>query len=253
MKDLEARVVANDPLSDSFWQLSVEAEGLPIARPGQFVQLRCRDARATAPFLRRPFSVLRQRGARLELLYKVIGPGTRYLAALRPGDGLGVLGPLGRGFADDYSPGDELLVVAGGTGLGGVAALIEAAAAAGARCTLYYGVRRQVELPEARLAELPARIEVVVEEQRGYVTTALAEHSVSSATRAALCGPTPMMKAAAALLRGRVARLELSLEEMMGCGFGICYTCPVPRRGQEGYASACVEGPVFDDREVALR
>lgn len=255
MRDARCRVTENAEVSSSFLILRFEAPELGAFAPGQFVQLQARPDDGTAPFLRRPFTVMEQRGGELAIIYKRIGPGTRALAALRPGDELRALGPLGAGFDLDLSPGERALTVAGGTGLGGVVAYLQALAARGAPQRFLYGVRRRDEVAREVIAGLEAlgvSVRVVSEEVEGYVTAALADEALESFGRAAICGPTPMMKAVAAALRPTIPRIELSLEEMMGCGYGICYTCPVKRAEGPGYASACEHGPVFLDREIVL-
>lgn len=251
MRDLRARVLANRAISESFWLLRLEARALGAIAPGQFVQVLCRRPQESDPFLRRPFSVLDRRGDAIELLYKIIGPGTERMSAFDAGQPVSLLGPLGRGFTlpEDERPS---LIVAGGTGLGGVGFLARRLAELGRPSRLLYGVRRENELPWAVLDQLEIPVDTIAEDRGGRVTTLIDKLDLSRFGRAYVCGPTPMMRAVGEQLRGAVPWVELSLEEMMGCGFGICYVCPVRKRGAEDYYSACVDGPVFRDDRVIL-
>ncbi|MDF1664204.1 MAG: dihydroorotate dehydrogenase electron transfer subunit, partial [Planctomycetota bacterium] len=80
----------------------------------------------------------------------------------------------------------------------------------------------------------------------------LPERELSEYDRCCICGPTPMMRAVADYVSGAIPTVEVSLEEMMGCGFGICYTCPVKRSDSELFYGACYDGPVFQYESIAL-
>lgn len=252
-RDHQGRVLANEKISSNFWLLRLEVPDFPPARPGQFVQFQCRRTELDQPFLRRPFSIMDRDGDRLDFVYKSIGPGTRFLERLGTGDTLALLGPLGEGFRLDLTSSDNVLTVAGGTGLGGVLYWIKEVARRGISQRFIFGVRRREELPVRFLADLPVELEAVVEDEDGFVTPRLEALAPGYFTRAAVCGPTPMMRAVAEALTPRVERVELSLEEMMGCGFGICYTCPVRAADRDDYYySACVDGPVFAAERIIL-
>lgn len=252
MLDIDATVSANEQVSSSFFVLTVEAPELPKVQPGQFVQVRCRDSNENAPFLRRPFSVMDQNGAEIRLVYKVIGPGTTFMSRLKSGDSVGLLGPLGKGFQE--SQGDKkTMIVAGGTGLGGIYYLAKTLVEQGRDVELLYGVRFKAEIAKTLLDSLGLPYRVIVEEEHGYMTeSGLPELTLADYSRACICGPTPMMKAVADYLSNDIPIIEVSLEEMMGCGFGICYTCPVKRADSELYASACYDGPVFSYEAITL-
>ena len=66
------------------------------------------------------------------------------------------------------------------------------------------------------------------------------------------CGPTPMMRAVTALAATHGRSTDVSLEQLMGCGLGGCYSCVVPVRGPAGthFVRSCLDGPIFDGGSV---
>ncbi|HPG85067.1 MAG TPA: dihydroorotate dehydrogenase electron transfer subunit, partial [Spirochaetales bacterium] len=182
------------------------------------------------------------------------GRGTEYLAALRPGDGLDVLGPLGRGFAKPPR-GARPMLVAGGIGVGPMlylAATLATDAAAGL-CEapiLVVGARTAALVPAAML---PAGTAVCTDDGSagfsGTVTDWLASFDPGLPPAFYACGPTPMMAAVAAVAASRRAPYEASVEQWMACGVGACAGCAVRLRSGE-YAKACSDGPVLDGSTV---
>lgn len=253
MKDIAATVVNNESVSSNYKRLTMRCPGLEESSPGQFVQLLCRLPGSQSPFLRRPMSIMDRRDQDIDIVYKVIGPGTQYLGQLKADDTLQVLGPLGHGFSKMGESGQGVLIIAGGTGLGGVVLLARDLEQRGVRYRLLYGVRHRHEVAKPILDTLKGELDVVVQDEEGFVTDAGFERTDFSAfSEVAICGPTPMMRACAAKLDGSLTKVELSLEEMMGCGFGICYTCPVKRKDGQGYYGACYDGPVFARELIEL-
>jgi dihydroorotate dehydrogenase electron transfer subunit len=263
--DVSAEVIANTRLSDHYNALALAAPEIAIAaRPGQFVMIK-----ATAgldPMLRRPFSIfeiLRDANGRvtgLSVLNKRVGVGTSILYRARPGDRIGCLGPLGRPFVP-VDPPAEAWMVAGGVGLAPFITLAEALAAKPTAMTLFYGARTAADLYYAdAFAALGARLVLTTEDgsrgEHGRVTAplerALAAQPADRALTIYACGPTPMM-AAIARLGARANRpVFASLEPVMGCGMGGCYSCVVPVREAAGshFVRSCLDGPVFDASRI---
>lgn len=260
-QDVEARVLWNRRLSPDFNVLALEAPAIADAvQPGQFVMIKPRPG--LEPLLRRPFSVfeiLRDSGGRttgLSLLSKRIGITTRQVYDAEAGAMVRCLGPLGRPFTLP-EPGTEVWMVAGGVGLAPFATLAEALAARGLHATLYYGARTAHELFYLDLFErLGVRLAIATEDgscgDHGRVTVPLARALEDPARPAKLliqaCGPEPMLAAVARLASRHDVRCEVSVERVMGCGMGGCYSCVVPVRtnGSFHYVRSCIAGPVFD-------
>jgi dihydroorotate dehydrogenase electron transfer subunit len=236
-------------------RLAVPA-GWPDAAPGPFVMVHLGRGAGVVrhdPLLPRPMAVyrtLRGEGGPplVELLYKVVGRGTALMAALRPGDRVRLVGPLGRGFPAP-APGERALLVGGGTGIASLHDLA-ARAGAGASAVVLLGARTASDLMgRADFEALPAELRIATEDgsagARGLVTELLeAALREEGPTRVYACGPTPMMAAAARLAREAGAPCVVSLENRMACGFGVCLGCAVPRAG-EGFDLVCRDGPVF--------
>jgi dihydroorotate dehydrogenase electron transfer subunit len=262
--DVSARVIANTRLSSDYNAIALEAPGIAgLAQPGQFVMVKAFDS--LDPLLRRPFSIferVRAGGAvaGLSLLNKRVGRLTAQLYEAEVGDRVLVLGPLGQPFAP-VDPPSEAWMVAGGVGLAPFATLAEALAGRGTAMTLFYGGRSHTDLYYAELFErLGARLVLTTEDgtrgEHGRVTAplerALADTSQGSRLTIYACGPTPMMRAVAALGQSHGRDVYASLEPVMGCGMGGCYSCVVPVRRGTGahFVRSCVDGPVFNGLEV---
>ncbi len=188
--------------------------------PGQFFMLE-----APGRILPRPMSLCQAPDGELAFLLDPIGPGTRALCTLEPGQSIQVLGPLGNGF--DLSV-ERPLLVAGGIGIAPMPYL--AHALAGAPAILGFRSDRHAEA-----ARLLADAEVVVEPR--LVTELLPEDPGDVLA----CGPEPMLAA----VRARVPTAQLAWEAPMACGYGACYGCVVEREGR--YVRLCVDGPVLRD------
>jgi NAD(P)H-flavin reductase len=198
--------------------LRVERGGLDPGEPGQFFMLE-----APGRVLPRPMSVCLAEAGELAFLIDPIGPGTRALCSLAPGEELHVLGPLGNGFDLDV---ERPLLVGGGIG---VAPLPFLSARLGGPPAIL-GFRSDWH---AEAAALVPNADVCVEPV--YVTELLPEepHDVLA------CGPEPMLEA----LRTRVPEAQLAWEAPMACGYGACYGCAVEIDGE--LKRLCVEGPVL--------
>lgn len=264
--DVDARIIANTRLSDDYSVLAIEApEVASLAEPGQFVMIK--PSAGVDPLLRRPFSIFEiLRDAKgsptgISVLNKRIGIGTALLYEAAPGSRLGCLGPLGRPF-DPVAPPAEAWMVAGGVGLAPFVTLSEALQARGAKARLFYGARRSADLTHVELFERLGVEPVLATEDgsrgtHGFVTTpleaALRETPPSQEVRLYACGPTPMMRAVARLAAAHGRRCDVSLEQVMGCGLGGCYSCVVLTRtvgGAPHFVRSCLDGPVFDATRI---
>ncbi len=229
-------------------------------RPAQFVMVRVREG--TDPLLGRPFSVARvgkgPHGPTVDLLYKVTGRGTALLAELRPGSPVGMVGPLGQPFPDPPG-GATVFMVAGGIGIAPFPLLSGHLAQSGRRLSLLSGARGAGDLVGRDL--FPAGVEISTATDDGSLghhgfVTELLDRALAALDpeerRAAvsyICGPTPMMAAADAVLARHGAGGHFSVEAFMGCGFGVCLSCVIPVRAPDGTPDGnrriCVDGPTF--------
>jgi dihydroorotate dehydrogenase electron transfer subunit len=152
-------------------------------------------------------------------------------------------------------------MVGGGVGLAPFVTLAEALAARRMPATLFYGGRRSADLFYVEVFErLGVRVVLATEDgsrgESGRVTVPL-ERALAAAPAGRhvtlyVCGPTPMMAATASLARRYGRRAIVSLEQVMGCGLGGCYSCVVPirRNGSAHFVRSCIDGPVFDAGDI---
>jgi len=241
-------------------RLSLRVPGWPGFEPGQFVMLSPGPQAAATrsdPLLPRPMAVYRERRANgeaeIEILFKRHGRGTALLAECAPGARVGLVGPLGCGFAPPS--GKTALLVAGGTGIASVYELAARLLRDGVRAAVLLGARGAGDLMGAAdFAALGLRLEIATEDgsqgRRGLVTELLeAELARDATAHVYACGPTAMMRRCAELAAARGATCSVSLENPMACGFGVCLGCAAPLSGG-GFALVCRDGPVFDARAV---
>ena len=263
--DVVAEVISNVHLSSDYNVLALAApEIAERALPGQFVMVKAGDR--LEPLLRRPFSVfevLQERGRTigLSLLSKRIGPSTTLIYEAKPGDRIQCLGPLGRAFAPVTSP-DEAWLVAGGVGLAPFATLARVLRERHTKVKLYYGARRAAELFyldmfEKMGVELVLTTEDGSHGERGRVTVPLERDLKTRPADASVmlyaCGPEPMLAAVARLAAAYGRPSQVSVERVMGCGVGGCYSCVIPIQKPEGtphFVRACLAGPVFRGSEI---
>ena len=230
------------------------------ARAGQFVMIKA--GLSAEPPLRRPFSILRvsPEEETFTLFLKVVGQGSRSLAALRPGDAAQCLGPLGRPFSLP-AEGVEALMIAGGYGIAPFLMLSAELRRRGGAGRVFYGGRTARDLQvRAPFAGLDVSVISATEDgtlgHRGRVTEPLEAYLDGAHTPSALyaCGPDPMLHAVARIAEHRGLPCQVSLDPWMGCGVGTCLGCVVwTQREDEArakYRCACTEGPVFDARVV---
>ena len=265
--DVDALVLSNDRLSAEYNVVKLAAAEIGAAtRPGQFVMVK--QGLILEPLLRRPFSVfevLRDGSGRISgisLLNKVVGAVTGMLSTLEPGQRLRCLGPLGRPFSV-VAPPATAWMVAGGVGLAPFLMLAESLRAAGTEATLFYGGRAASDL--YYLDEFESRgvrtVLTTEDGSRGEAGLVIApfERELDALTGDTpltiyACGPTGMMRAVAELAGGHDCPSEVSLEQVMGCGLGGCYSCVVPLLepgGMTHFVRSCLDGPVFPGDHIA--
>jgi len=226
-----------------------DADG-PAPAPGQFYMLmaarRWGGGAGERPYLPRAFSVLRAAAGTLQFLLEAVGPGTSRLSELTAGDGLSIVGPLGRGFRAPRE-GRRALLCGGGVGIAPLA-LWQDALGAGTPALL--GFRDRAHAAGAALLH-DARVATDDGSQghHGLVTELLAaELDAGAPAEVFACGPPPMLESVRALCAQRDVPSQLALESGMACGYGACFGCVVPTT--RGLIRLCLEGPVLEGAEL---
>ncbi len=255
MLEQSVQIVSNARDTDLYFRLVVRAPQIaPLVQPGQFAHVRVLPLKEA--LLRRPFSIFQVAGDTFSILYKAVGKGTEVLSRMGPGEELSVIGPLGHGFTIPQPGGETPLLVAGGYGM---AALYLLAQRSPQKGIAFVGGRRAVDiLCEEEFQTLGWEVRVTTEDgscgEKGLVTQPLRAELRRRATGCKLfaCGPTPMLKAVADMAEEFGLPAELSMDEHMCCGVGVCLTCVLPVKVGDSweYQRSCTEGPVFDSRQI---
>ena len=244
-----ATVISNDAAMPDTRILWLEApEIAATARPGQFVMLKCNGHN----LLRRPLSIHRLNSdkTRLAFLFAIVGQGTAWLATIKAGEQLDLLGPLGRGF-DVAQTTKKAVLIAGGLGVAPLTFLADELISSGVKTTLLYGAATAKLLCPNHL--LPEALECAVATEdgsygrQGFITSYLPEYLEENSELFA-CGPTPMYRTLANMDVLKDRDLQISLEMRMACGLGVCYGCTI--RTSYGLQQACHHGPVFKMRDI---
>ncbi len=288
MIQTKATVVSNEQLAEDFWRLTIDAGQIAsTAEPGQFINARISEA--NDPLFRRPFSVFRRialpGGAQgIQIVYRVVGRGTRAMTRLASGSQLDVIGPLGHAFQLVPQKKTHVLL-AGGTGAASLFMIGEKISRAGKRDGLDLRVllgakAKQSVILEKEFASLGGKIQISTDDGslgfHGTVTDmfkqSITEGGIPTDCAVYACGPEQMLEDLAVVCRQHHITAQVSLERNMMCGVGACLVCvcrvdkqnALKRRRLEsshmvftaektdGYALVCKDGPVFDIDEVVF-
>jgi dihydroorotate dehydrogenase electron transfer subunit len=219
--------------------------GVENAHPGQFVSLRPVTAE-TDPFLRRPFSIFDFNDGVFDLIFQVVGKGTSILADYKHNE-IDIIAPLGSGFT--IVKNKKVLLVGGGAGNAPLYYLSRVLRESGCTVTQIYGSRTRTVI-YCRDKFCSSCNEVIFttddgsEGEKGFVTDTVKRLlSETQYDMIYVCGPKPMMKGLAPIIKEHNIPSEFSLENYFGCGTGICYGCTIETR--EGNRRVCKDGPVF--------
>ena len=250
-----------------YYSMTVVAPGIAeLTKPGQFVAVAV-GGETGGMLLRRAFSIYSVRetgvyGGTVEFIFSVAGRGTAWLAAQRPYDPIDIVGPLGRPFALPREPANCVLV-GGGYGAAPLFMLADALRTRGCRIDAVLGASTGDRLFGALDAKrMAASVAFTTDDgsygEKGRVSDVLPE--VIARTHADVvyaCGPMAMLQAvqsvASAAYDGAGIPTQLSVEESMACGIGVCMTCVLPIIGNDGQtrlARSCADGPVFSGERI---
>lgn len=305
----QAEVLTNQEICDEHYRMVLAVGLLPPSRPGQFVQLLCRPPAARdrmrevahtpagvpiftqkelterQPLLRRPLSLAGRRAGpgrsvEIDIIYRTVGVGTRWMARLECGTVLSVLGPLGAAFSIDPDK-PAAALVGGGVGIPPLLYLARVLAESGKTVTAFVGARSASLLPlgltdtppnadgapapcAAELAEVGIETALATDDGslgfdglvgEPFVRWLDARKDAAASVKVYTCGPNPMMRAVADACSERGVACEVSLERHMACGMGTCQACickirTAPHSSDWTYKLCCADGPVFDATEV---
>jgi len=226
------------------------------AKPGQFLHLLTPSTAGI--LLRRPFSIAGVQGSVVDLLIRIIGTGTEAISHFAVGDPADAIGPLGaeveRGEAGIH------LLVGGGIGAAPLMFMQDELKRAGREATFFLGAKTHAEFPLAD-EEIRARGVIACTDdgsfgQAGFVSKSLEKYlkrHAAAKARVFSCGPVPMMKEVSRICAKYSLPHQVSLENRMGCGIGICQGCALKLNKSDdrgGYRLICKDGPVFNAADI---
>lgn len=237
------KVVSNEQLTAKSWLMVLEGDTQYVTRAGEFVNIALEGK-----FLRRPISVCDYDEKTITLLYDVVGEGTKAMSRMKEGEELDLLTGLGNGFSEERECRRPALL-GGGVGCAPLYNLAKKFLARGVKPVVILGFNSEKDVVSADMFEaIGAELYIATVDgsvgTKGFVTDVIREQGLECDYFYA-CGPMPMLKA---LCRGVEWPGEVSLDERMACGFGVCMCCSVETKS--GNKRICKEGPVFDKEDL---
>lgn len=222
------------------------------AKPGQFVHISLfsKDELSNDLLLRRPISLskINREENWIEIIFRDIGRGTKKLSKLLVGNELSIVGPLGKGFS---LSGKKILLIGGGLGIAPLIFLSEEHPAE--KILIGLGVRTHTDLFWVDQFAEGLKKEIIVASDDGSVgykgsIVGTLDQIQEEFDMVYTCGPAGLMKAVAKWATGKNIECEVSLEERMACGVGVCQACGC--NTSKGRRRVCLNGPVFSSKEV---
>ncbi len=257
-----AELVKKEQLKPDIFKFGVKAPNMvKDAKPGSFIEIRVSDQ--IDPFLRRPISIYhldKEKGI-LEFIFQVRGKGTQILARKEIGSKIDIVGPIGYG-TFKYESYENIAIIGGGIGIFPLYELAKCAKETNKNVTTYLGFRNEeFVVLEEEFRNVSDELIITTDDgsyaKKGFAIDYLKEdikkHKVDAIFA---CGPLPMLKAVQKLAIEKEIPCQISLEEKMACGLGVCLGCAVktaksPKDAPE-YWHVCKAGPVFNAKDVEI-
>lgn len=251
-----ATIESNEEIAKNIWRMSMTAPQISshYEGPGQFINILSDDG--WEHLVRRPMSIAKVRGEKIDIIYKIFGNITKQLSQKTSDDSINILGPLGNVFAGWES--NTTVLVGGGVGLAPILNLYNSCP----ESILIIGARTG---DEHFMQHDPGKNIYLTTDDgslgiEGNVLKALENLDFNDQTIIYACGPEPMLKAIQHFAAENKIKAQLSVESYMGCGVGLCQGCVIERQnGQlkkhsyhEKYSLVCVDGPVYWSHEVSF-
>ncbi len=250
---IEGQECITDGVYSMWLRFPQEYNVAAMAIPGQFITLYCQEGSRLLP---RPISIceIDSEGARLRVVYRVVGAGTTEFSAMQAGDTIEVVGPLGNGFARRSG---KAVLIGGGIGIPPMLQLAKTLQAEGNQVQVVLGYR-DADLFLKQEFEAYGTVYVSTEDgsvgTKGNVIDAIQAEQITADTIYA-CGPLPMLRGIKAYAAERNIEAQISMEEKMACGIGACLACVCQSTEKDAHSNVhnkriCKDGPVFDATEI---
>lgn len=245
----DLRVISNLRINDKHFAIGFETVGVDGMTPGQFVEVLVPDSKDV--FLRRPFSIYDIGPDSFYLLIKEVGPGSRMIGQARVGDSFNIMYPLGHGYS--LPPNGPVLMIGGGYGIAPMRFLGRKLKERGIQADTLIGGRTASDILLAEQFEEYGNVYLSTEDgslgQQGLLTQhAVMQDRGHEYARYYACGPMGMLKAVSEIAATNKVDCEVSLENTMACGFGVCLSCITGTT--TGNRCVCTDGPVFNSMEL---
>ena len=240
MENVKLVIKENIQVGKDIYLMKLVGDTKAIKNSGEFINI-------TIPnyYLRRPISVCRYSDKSVDILYKVLGRGTKDLSTFEKGTEIDTLVGLGNGFTvkENIKP----LLIGGGIGIAPLFSLVDKFNEIGIKPTLIYGARSKDDIVLIEELSKIADLHICTDDGslgfKGNVIEYLKQSNIEFDYYYA-CGPHKMLE----FLSKAYSNGCLSLEARMGCGFGACMGCSIETT--KGPKRVCKEGPVFEASEV---
>lgn len=246
------KVIDNQAYNESNYRILLQSDDpLEPVAAGQFANIEIPGNKEV--FLRRPFSIFEvdYKCNTISILVKILGKGSKSLTAVKPGDVLSLIYPLGKGFSLPAT-GEKILAVGGGSGVAPILHLARNSGLPSSSVHVILGARTAGDhIPAENYSEYSTCHYTTDDGSLGtpgVVTDHPLFNDLKQFSRIYACGPLPMMKSVARAAKEAVADCEVSLENLMACGFGVCLCCIEPT--VKGNLCVCTEGPVFNINDL---
>ena len=260
--NIKAKLLKKEELKPGIFKFAVQAdEIIKTAKPGNFIEIRVNDD--IEPFLRRPISIhnMDRENGILEFIFQEKGKGTKILSSRREGELIDIIGPLGFG-TFKYSSFENLAIIGGGIGLFPLYELAKCAKQENKNVNTYLGFRnKDLVVLEDEFEKVSNKLTIATDDgsysQKGFAIDFLKKDIEDGKIDSIYaCGPLPMLRAVRDLALEKNIPCQISLEEKMACGLGVCLGCAVktaesPKDAPE-YWHVCKAGPVFEAKNVEI-
>lgn len=260
--NIKAKLLKKEELKPEIFKFSVQADEIvSIAKPGNFIEIKVNDN--IEPFLRRPISIynMDKENGILEFIFQVKGKGTTILSKRNEGELIDILGPLGFG-TFKYSSYENLAIIGGGIGVFPLYELAKNAKSENKNVNTYLGFRNiDLVVLENEFRQVSTQLTITTDDgsysQKGFAIDFLKKDiDAGKIDSIYACGPLPMLKAVRKLAVEKNIPCQISLEERMACGLGVCLGCAVKTakspKEEPKYWHVCKAGPVFQAKDIEI-
>ena len=260
--NMKAKLIKKEELIKGIFKFSVQAsEIIKTAKAGNFIEIRVNDD--IEPFLRRPISIynINKENGILEFIFQVKGKGTKILSQKKEGDLIDIIGPLGNGTFKFYDY-KNIAIIGGGIGVFPLYELAKEAKLNNINVQTYLGFRtKDLVVLENEFKSVSNNLVITTDDgsygKEGFAIEFLKKDIEEGKIESIYaCGPLPMLRAVKKLSLEKNIPCQISLEELMACGLGVCLGCAVKNakspKDQPEYLHVCKAGPVFETEDVEI-